>query len=124
MAKRLRERHSNLFLILVPRHHERGREVGDALTKLGVRFLFRNEVGNNMEPLEEGRLECLLVNTTGELKFFYEAATAVLSEKPHRAGGQNPIEPAGLAKPIVFGPHMQLCRDYRANSWPTTAIRR
>ena len=107
LAKRLRERHSNLFLILVPRHHERGREVGDALTKLGVRFLFRNEVGNNMEPLEEGRLECLLVNTTGELKFFYEAATAVFVGKSLTAqGGQNPIEPAGLAKPIVFGPHM------------------
>ena len=107
LAKRLRERHSNLFLILVPRHHERGREVGDALTKLGVRFLFRNEVGNNMEPLEEGRLECLLVNTTGELKFFYEEAAVVFIGKSLTAqGGQNPIEPAGLAKSIVFGPHM------------------
>ena len=107
LAKRLRERHPNLFLILVPRHHERGREVGDALAKLGVPFLFRNEVGNNMESLEEGRLECLLVNTTGELKYFYEVATAVFVGKSLTAqGGQNPIEPAGLAKPIVFGPNM------------------
>ena len=107
LAKRLRERHPNLFLILVPRHHERGREVGDALAKLGVPFLFRNEVGNNMESLEEGSLECLLVNTTGELKYFYEVATAVFVGKSLTAqGGQNPIEPAGLAKPIVFGPNM------------------
>ena len=60
-----------------------------------------------MESLEEGRLECLLVNTTGELKYFYEVATAVFVGKSLTAqGGQNPIEPAGLAKPIVFGPHM------------------
>lgn len=107
LAKRLRKQHQNLFLILVPRHHERGREVGETLAKLGVDFLYRNEVGANMEPLEEGRLECLLVNTTGELKYFYEVATAVFIGKSLTAqGGQNPIEPAGLAKPIVFGPHM------------------
>ena len=107
LAKRLRDRYQNLFLILVPRHHERGREVGETLAKLGVEFLYRNEVGTNMTPMEEGRLECLLVNTTGELKFFYEVATAVFVGKSLTAqGGQNPIEPAGLAKPIVFGPHM------------------
>ncbi|MBR80907.1 MAG: hypothetical protein CL444_03850 [Acidimicrobiaceae bacterium] len=107
LAKRLRDRYKNLFLILVPRHHERGREVGETLAKLGVEFLYRNEVGTNMTPMEEGRLECLLVNTTGELKFFYEVATAVFVGKSLTAqGGQNPIEPAGLAKPIVFGPQM------------------
>ncbi|MCP4951578.1 MAG: 3-deoxy-D-manno-octulosonic acid transferase, partial [Proteobacteria bacterium] len=46
-------------------------------------------------------------NTTGELKYFYEEATVVFIGKSLSAqGGQNPIEPAGLAKPIVFGPHM------------------
>ena len=107
LAKRLRERHPNLFLVLVPRHHERGKEVGDTLAKLGVEFVYRSEISPNMTPRKEGSLECLLVNTTGELKFFYEAATAVVLGKSLSAqGGQNPIEPAGLAKPIVFGPHM------------------
>ncbi|MDP6677049.1 MAG: hypothetical protein QGI29_05720, partial [Pirellulales bacterium] len=58
-------------------------------------------------PQEQGSLDCLLVNTTGELKYFYEEATVVFIGKSLTAqGGQNPIEPAGLAKPIVFGPHM------------------
>ena len=107
LAKRLRKRHPNLFLVLVPRHHERGKEVGDTLAKLGVEFVYRSEISPNMVPRKEDSLECLLVNTTGELKFFYEVATAVFVGKSFSAqGGQNPIEPAGLAKPIVFGPHM------------------
>ncbi len=108
LAKRLRKRHPNLFLVLVPRHHERGKEVGDTLAKLGVEFVYRSEISPNMVPRKEDSLECLLVNTTGELKFFYEVATAVFVGKSFSAqGGQNPIEPAGLAKPIVFGPHME-----------------
>jgi 3-deoxy-D-manno-octulosonic-acid transferase len=107
LAKRLREKHPDLFLVLVPRHAERGREVGDALAKLGVRFVYRNEIGSNTPPREPGCLDCLLVNTTGELKYFYEEAAVVFIGKSLVAsGGQNPIEPAGLAKPIVFGPHM------------------
>ena len=108
LVKRLRERHPNLFLVLVPRHHERGKEVGDTLAKLGVEFVYRSEISPNMAPRKEDIVECLLVNTTGELKFFYEVATAVFVGKSFSAqGGQNPIEPAGLAKPIVFGPHME-----------------
>ncbi|MBC8245487.1 MAG: hypothetical protein H8E20_13950 [Verrucomicrobia bacterium] len=107
LTKRLRVKHPDLFLVLVPRHAERGREVGDALAKLGVRFVYRNEIGSNDPPRQQGSLDCLLVNTTGELKYFYEEATVVFIGKSLTAqGGQNPIEPAGLAKAIVLGPHM------------------
>ncbi len=48
------------------------------------------------------------MNTTGELKEFYKVATVVFVGKSLTAeGGQNPIEPAALGKPIVFGPNMQ-----------------
>ena len=107
LAKRLRKKHTDLFLVLVPRHAERGREVGDTLAKLRVRFVYRNEIGGNTSPREQGSIDCLLVNTTGELKFFYEEAAVVFIGKSLSArGGQNPIEPAGLAKAIVLGPHM------------------
>jgi 3-deoxy-D-manno-octulosonic-acid transferase len=53
-------------------------------------------------------LEALLVNTTGELKYFYEHAAAVFVGKSLTAeGGQNPIEPGALGRPMVFGPNMQ-----------------
>lgn len=54
-----------------------------------------------------GEVECLLVNTTGELIAFYSIATVVFVGKSlYGRGGQNPIEPAGLGKPVIFGPYM------------------
>jgi len=62
--------------------------------------------------VEPGALDCLLVNTTGELKFFYEPATVVFVGKSLTAiGGQNPIEPGAQGKAIVFGPNMQNFTD-------------
>jgi 3-deoxy-D-manno-octulosonic-acid transferase len=56
----------------------------------------------------EKSVDCLLVNTTGELRFFYEVADVVFVGKSLTAeGGQNPIEPAALGKAVVFGPNMQ-----------------
>ena len=104
---RLKERFPGLFLVVAPRHFERGGEVGRELESLGVRFVYRREVTARTQ-LAEGEVDCLLVNTTGELKYFYREATAVFVGKSFTGrGGQNPIEPAALGKPIVFGPHME-----------------
>jgi 3-deoxy-D-manno-octulosonic-acid transferase len=109
--KRLRRQFPDLFLVLVPRHFERGREVGRALNERGVKFMYRTDVVPDTQ-LEPGKLDCLLVNSTGELKFFYEHATVIFIGKSlAAAGGQNPIEPAALAKPVVFGPNMQNFAD-------------
>ncbi|HVV69979.1 MAG TPA: 3-deoxy-D-manno-octulosonic acid transferase [Verrucomicrobiae bacterium] len=103
----LREKFPDLFLVLVPRHFERSREIGRELEALGVRFVYRNEITNTTQYPPNG-LQCLLVNTTGELKFFYEHATAIFVGKSLTAvGGQNPIEPGALGKAMVFGPNMQ-----------------
>ncbi len=107
IAQRLRARFPKLFLVLVPRHFERGNEVGRQLRERGVKFAYRNLIGANTQ-LAGGEVECLLVNTTGELRFFYEHATVVFVGKSLTAiGGQNPIEPAALGKAMVFGPNMQ-----------------
>ena len=104
---RLRKRFPNLFLIIVPRHHERGREAGEALASKGVRFMYRTEVTAQVQKASD-ELDCLLVNTTGELRFFYTVADLVFVGKSLTAeGGQNPIEPAALGKAVVFGPNMQ-----------------
>ena len=107
ICKRLRQRFPTLFLIVVPRHFERGKEAGRDLEAVGVKFVYRNEITPVMQR-EPGEVEALLVNTTGELRYFYEHATAVFVGKSLTAeGGQNPIEPGALAKPMVFGPNMQ-----------------
>lgn len=108
---RLRARFPNLFLILVPRHFERAREVGDLLSERDIKFMFRSEIRPTTRRAPDS-LPCLVVNTTGELRSFYEHATVVFVGKSLTAkGGQNPIEPAALGKPVVFGPNMQNFAD-------------
>jgi 3-deoxy-D-manno-octulosonic-acid transferase len=112
---RLRQRFPDLFLVLVPRHFERSREVGRELEARGVRFVYRNEIMIQTQ-LEPGEIQCLLVNTTGELRFFYEHASVIFVGKSLVAqGGQNPIEPGALGKAMVFGPHMQNFADISRN---------
>ena len=107
MLPRLKARFPGLFLVLVPRHFERGREVGRDLESRGVKFVYRSEIASQTQ-LKPGDVDCLLVNSTGELKLFYESATVIFVGKSLAAqGGQNPIEPGALAKPMVFGPNMQ-----------------
>jgi 3-deoxy-D-manno-octulosonic-acid transferase len=115
---RLRSRFPDLFLVLVPRHFERSREVGRELGARGLKFAYRSEL-TACTRFEPGEIDCLLVNTTGELRYFYEHATIIFVGKSLAAeGGQNPIEPGALGKAMVFGPHMQnfaeVVRDFLA----------
>ena len=104
---RLKCQFPDLFLILVPRHFERGREVGRELETRGMKFAYRSEV-NGMTAYGNGELQCLLVNTTGELTYFYDRADVVFVGKSLAAeGGQNPIEPGARSKAMIFGPNMQ-----------------
>ena len=112
---RLRARFPDVFLVLVPRHFERSREIGRELESLGIKFIYRNEItpATRQRPQE---VQCLLVNTTGELRYFYEHATVIFIGKSLTAqGGQNPIEPGALGKAMVFGPHMQNFADVVRN---------
>ena len=112
---RLRQRFPDLFLVIVPRHFERSREVGRELEARGVKFVYRSELSANSQR-HNGELDCLLVNTTGELKYFYEHAAVIFVGKSLTAeGGQNPIEPGALAKPMIFGPNMQNFADVVRN---------
>lgn len=104
---RLRQRFPDLFLVLVPRHFERGKEVGRALETRGVKFVYRSTI-TDATRRAVGEVDCLLVNSTGELKFFYEHASLIFVGKSLTAeGGQNPIEPGALGKAMIFGPNMQ-----------------
>jgi len=77
---RLRERFPDLYLIVVPRHFERGKEAGRDLSARGVKFAYRSElsVTTKYKPNE---FQCLLVNTNGELKYFYEQAEMIFVGK-------------------------------------------
>lgn len=108
---RLKQQVPDVFLVLVPRHFERSREVGRELAARGLKCAYRSEASSRTQH-PENSLDCLIVNSTGELRHFYEHATVIFVGKSLTAvGGQNPIEPGALGKPMVFGPNMQNFRD-------------
>lgn len=98
----LRDRFPSLFLILVPRHVERIPEIVGDLKPLGLRIVLRT-------AMEKGAAaDCLIVNTTGELRDWYHVGTVVFIGKSLTSfGGQNPAEAIAANKPAVFGPHME-----------------
>ncbi|MGA3170787.1 MAG: glycosyltransferase N-terminal domain-containing protein [Chthoniobacteraceae bacterium] len=94
-----------LFLIVVPRHVERATEAAAEITEAGLTFALRSA-----EAERAAAPDCLLVNTTGELRAWYELATVVYigkSMSPVATGGQNPVEAVFAGKPVVIGPHME-----------------
>jgi 3-deoxy-D-manno-octulosonic-acid transferase len=102
---RLRKDFPDLFLIIVPRHVERASEAAAEVTEAGMDFALRSAAAERERPPG-----CLLVNTTGELRAWYELATVVFIGKslsPAATGGQNPVEPVFAGKPVLFGPHME-----------------
>ena len=100
--KELRQSHPDLFLILVPRHHERAEMVARQLEGAGLTVMRRTQ------PFAEGKPDVLLVDTTGELAGWYLCASVVFVGKSLCAkGGQNPAEPVTAGVPVIFGPHMQ-----------------
>jgi len=101
---RLRDTFPGLFLIIVPRHVERASEAAAEVTGAGLTFALRSAAAERDAPPGS-----LLVNTTGELRAWYELATVVFIGKslsPVATGGQNPVEPVFAGKPVLFGPHM------------------
>lgn len=125
LYKKLRVNDPNTRLVLVPRHAERRQAVMDEIRQAGCNFTLWSEL--KAAPLANTAFrrtasqnpDVLLVDTTGELKFFYALATVIFVGKSLTAhGGQNVIEAAVLAKPIVIGPYTEnfaaVIADFRA----------
>ena len=101
---RLRQQFPSLLLFIAPRHVERLREIREQLDALRVRVTLASEA----VACRELNMDCLLLDTTGELQRWYSIATVVFIGKSLAAhGGQNPVEPILAGKPVVFGPHME-----------------
>jgi 3-deoxy-D-manno-octulosonic-acid transferase len=101
--RELRTEFANLFLIIAPRHAERVREIQRAYQDLGLRVGLRSRSSAVNPPID-----CLVLDSTGELRNWYTVATVVFIGKSLTArGGQNPAEAIIAGKPVVFGQHME-----------------
>jgi 3-deoxy-D-manno-octulosonic-acid transferase len=99
----LRRDFVDLLLVVAPRHTERTSEIQRELKEMEFHVALRSQ-----PPAADPFLNCLLIDTTGELRDWYGAATLVFIGKSLLArGGQNPAEAILAGKPVVFGPHME-----------------
>lgn len=102
--RRLRARAPGLFLVLAPRHPERGAEVTALAARRGLAAVRRSRSPED----GGGAVDVVVLDTVGELAALFRVATVVfLGGSLVPAGGHNVIEPAAWGKPVVFGPHMQ-----------------
>lgn len=101
--KRLRGDFPNLLLILVPRHPERFEFVARLCAQENLTLQRRSAHLSSVAP----GTSVLLGDTMGELLLFYASAdVAFIGGSLVPLGGQNLLEAAALAVPVVFGPHM------------------
>jgi len=104
---RVRERHPDALLILVPRHPQRFEAVRTLLRRKGVDFAQRS---SGREPTATDPV--YLVDTLGELQMFYAAADVTfVAGSLVPVGGHSLLEPAVLGLPMLSGPHTQNAQD-------------
>ena len=97
---RLRARHANLVLVLVPRHPDRAQEVRSVFRHDGLDIALYSE-------LPRAAASVLIVDRIGLLSRLYAIAdVAFVGGSLVERGGHNPIEPAVHGKPVLFGPDM------------------
>lgn len=103
--KNIKSRFTNLRLIIIPRHAERGAEVAKDLKENGISY-FRKSNNNKYgkEPLD-----CLLADTTGEMLKFINCSDIIIMGKSFAGQneGHNIIEPAIFGKPVITGEKMK-----------------
>ena len=104
VLRELRAEFANARLIIAPRHVERSREVRAQLEAQGWSTAQRSDAAAKPTSAPD----CLLLDTTGELRQWYAVGTVVFIGKSLTTnGGQNPVEPIVAGRPVVFGPHME-----------------
>lgn len=111
--RRLKNRIPNLRMILAPRHLSRIPRIVSALNDRQIRFVRKTLIGHRRQA-PTSRWEVMLLDTMGDLFAAYGLADVVFcggSLVP--TGGQNVMEPAAWAKPVLYGPHMEDFLDAR-----------
>lgn len=111
--KILKRDYPDLALLIAPRHIERTNEVCALAEGAGFSAVKMSDVEKACGEVQDsipslyGDNSVFLLDSIGHLSSLYRLATVVFmggSLVPH--GGQNFIEPAAYAKPVITGPHL------------------
>jgi len=103
----IRKKFSGLKLLIAPRHIERASEIERIVIANGFVGLRVSELMRSGQVSKSRRSnEIFILDSIGQLKDCYSLAELVfVGGSLVKKGGQNIIEPAALAKPVLFGPH-------------------
>jgi len=103
----LRNRFTNLRLIIAPRHPFRFDDVNKSIKTKGFEVLRRS---NPQAAINKSAI--ILLDTLGELNNVYQIADIVfVGGSLVQRGGQSILEPAAAGKSMVFGPDMSNFQD-------------
>ncbi len=103
VTKQLRREFPQLVLLIAPRHVERTAEIEQDMTQLGFATVRRSD-----KNARSAAPDCIILDTTGELRDWYAVGTLIVIGKSFVArGGQNPVEPISAGRPVIFGPNME-----------------
>jgi 3-deoxy-D-manno-octulosonic-acid transferase len=101
VIKRTRLSGLPVVFILAPRHMDEVDDINAVFAAAGIECRLRSETN------EIDSDTVMLVNTMGELTGFYGMADlAFVGGSMVPIGGHDPLEPAALGKPVIFGRHM------------------
>ncbi len=107
VANRLLDRFPNLLTIVAPRHPNRGKDIAELGSKMGLKVA-RRSCGE--EIVRETQL--YIADTLGEMGlFFHISDTVFVAGSLVPVGGHNPIEPAHFDCAIIFGNLMSKNRE-------------
>ncbi len=101
----LRKEYPELHLILAPRDHKRSKEIVSLASQHGMTCTRRSQY----TPKET---DIYVLDTIGELvKCYALSSIGFVGGSLVKKGGHNPIEPAAMGIPVLFGPDMSDFRE-------------
>ena len=107
--KKLKHEFPDLCYVVAPRHVERCKILFEELSKEGLKTQLRSQLDYEQSNQKNSNvIDCLIIDTTGELNAWYHLSDIVIVGKSFLShGGQNPVEPIFAGKPVIVGPHME-----------------
>lgn len=103
--KELLGRFGGLRLLLAPRHPERSREITRAALSFGFAPVLISALPSACPAGSAPPV--FILDTVGQLISYYAAGDIVfVGGSLVKKGGHNILEPASLARPVIFGPYM------------------
>lgn len=107
--KKLKSKHSDLKLIIAPRHLTRRDEVETVVKDSGFSYAFRSQ-GASLT-----HVDIMILDTMGELgKMFKFADISFIGGSFNKTGGHNPLESVIFGKPVISGPSIHNFKDIYA----------